>query len=311
MGSPQCLCVVAAPGGASFIGGGPLNSGRAGQGRHPHKAGLQVHRRMRAGRRPHRRTLATGLLAEGWRGSWETPATRMGQGLGLRTPPQASPSSLLPWRPGGRGCELRRERERPAGCPRLSSAVLGRPSIRHRRRRHRSRRRSGPRRWPLRGRDGSESQSLPFPRARAWTSATESQDKRRPSARGAVFPPRTGPARARRPERGSRPEGARARARGAGRPTNQSTPPAPGPPIRELPGPAHQRGGCPPSLCRMSWALVSLQRGLSSAGNFRWLQTRGAAGPALFLPFQMLGSWSSRRSLSFFTESRGKENFPS
>lgn len=81
-----------------------------------------------------------------------------------------------------------------------------------------------------------------------------------------------------------------------------------GPPIRGFPGSTHRRGSYSPSLWRMSRALVSLQIGLSSSGNFWWLQTWGTAGPPLFLVW---GSWSSWRSLSFFTDSKGKENFPS
>lgn len=87
--------------------------------------------------------------------------------------------------------------------------------------------------------------------------------------------------------------------------------PPPVPPIREFPGPTHQGGGYSPNLRRISWALGSLQRGLSSSGNFWWLQAMGTTGPPLFLRFRMLGSWSSRRSLSFFTDSREKENSPS
>lgn len=51
-----------------------------------------------------------GLLAEGCSGSWEAPATGMGQGLGLPRPPQATHSSLFPWR-----LLLLQEWEHPAG----------------------------------------------------------------------------------------------------------------------------------------------------------------------------------------------------
>lgn len=93
--------------------------------------------------------------------------------------------------------------------------------------------------------------------------------------------------------------------RGLNRPTNQSRarPPA----LQTL-----QREGYSPSLSRISWALDSLQRGLSSSGKVGKLQRLEAMCPPGFLG--ILGSWSSWsswRSLSFFTDSREKEKSPS
>lgn len=127
----------------------------------------------------------------------------MGQGLGLPRPPQATPSSILPWRPG--------RASRGGGPGSLC------PSIRHRPRRHRSRTISGPRRWPLRRRDGvpRESEHPPSLAPELGHLPLRPQEKPGPvPSHPLVFPPPTGTAQASQSEWGFHPEGAIAKARG-------------------------------------------------------------------------------------------------